>query len=331
MNDPGSAGRAASLCFVFAALASLCGCVNYLTPGPAAPVGALARAHDGDLNNAVPEAQFPARLAIVRIQAPGYRSFDVQSVGSGSFSVVYVHEVEKDSDLDGIHEWPQVNGVSQGTSLEFPATFHSLADLREAAANAQADVLFVYTFDTVFHIENRALQPQQVLGLGVLPGREAGVTSTAAGLFIDVRSGFIYGSAQSTSIQRTLMTKWTKPSDADDTRLKAETSAFSGMLGEARKSWDRIVARYAPPDRPPPPPHSTMLLVNPPPIRPAAVPAQTPPGPGAPVAPPAQEPAAASPGPEPAAAGSPRDSAAPATEAVPAAVPPPASSAGPVP
>jgi len=227
---------------------ALTGCVTYLTPGAPAAVADLNHGSGGtdgiDQPGKVPA--FPVRIAIARIQAPGYRSFDVQGIGKGPYSLVVQAEAEKASDFDALRDWPQVLGVAPVSQLVVSEPPKSFEDLRKAAAAVQADVLFVYTFNTVFHIETKPYPPQQSITLGVLPGREAGVTTTASGLFVDVDTGYVYGVAEGSGLERTLMSKWTRPSAADDTRLSAERQAFQAMMGEARQTWDGIVAHYAP-------------------------------------------------------------------------------------
>ena len=229
-----------------AASLSLSACVTYLTPGAGAPMSTLTTAASGDMHKLAPSLQLPARIAFVRVQAAGYRSFGTEGFGDGNCSVILAHEVETADDLSSMSQWPQVLGVEAISRLLLPSDLHGFSDLRDAAAAAQTDVLFAYTFDTVFHVGNRAYKPEELITLGVLPGREASVSSTAAGVFVDVRQGSILGTAEGSDVERTLMTKWTKPSSADETRLKAERAAFAVMIDDAHRSWGAIVSHNAP-------------------------------------------------------------------------------------
>lgn len=214
----------------------LSACVTYLTPGAAAPMQTLQVVSDAArLHPAA--AVLPARIAVVRLQAADYRSFGAEGVDAGTYSVVLTREVETNADFDAMGQWPQVLGVEPLSRLLLPASMQSFGDLRAAAASANTDILFAYTFDTRFHIENRSYQPAELITLGVLPGREASVSSTAAGVFVDVRSGAIYGTAEGNAVARSSMTKWTKPAAADETRLQAEKQAFAAMMDDARHSW----------------------------------------------------------------------------------------------
>jgi hypothetical protein len=228
---------------VIGAVLGLGGCVTYLTPGDGAPMRTIAD-NASEAVERLPEAQFPASVAVIRVQAADYRSFGAEGVGQGNYSVVYLHEVEKPADFDAIADWPQVLGVVPLSRLTLPVTLRTFHDLLAAAAGVQADILFAYTFDTRFHIENDTFPPEQKITLGVLPGRQARVTSTASALFADVRSGFIYGLAEGEASEYSSMTKWTKPSDADATRLKAERAAFEAMMADAKHTWGKIAAHY---------------------------------------------------------------------------------------
>jgi hypothetical protein len=83
--------------------------------------------------------------------------------------------------------------------LLLPPKLDSLDDLRLASAQVQADIVLVYTLDTSFRIQGRGYGPLAAISLGVVPDRDAYITSTASALFIDVRTGFIYSVAESTA------------------------------------------------------------------------------------------------------------------------------------
>lgn len=222
----------------------LSGCVTYLTPGAAAPMQTLQTVSDAARLHAA-EAPLPARIAVVRLQAADYRSFGAEGIAAGTYSVVVTREVETSADFDAMGQWPQVLGVEPLSRLLLPVSMQSFGDLRAAAASANTDILFAYTFDTQFRVENRSYQPDELITLGVLPGREAAVSSTAAGVFVDVRSGTVYGSAEGSAVARSSMTKWTKPAAADETRLEAEKKAFAAMMDNARHTWASIASRPA--------------------------------------------------------------------------------------
>src|SRR5689334_24663921 len=86
------------------------GCATYTTPGRGAEMAKLGAAAI-DQKNATesgiaeamakkPLASFPAAVAIVRVQSPGYRSYTAQGWGTGEYSIITARDVEAQSDVD---------------------------------------------------------------------------------------------------------------------------------------------------------------------------------------------------------------------------------------
>jgi len=116
--------------------------------------------------------------------------------------------------------------------------------LRLAAAKLQADVLLVYTVDTSFEIKGRGYGPLSVISLGLIPDRDACITSTAAAVFTDVRTGFTYGVAEATAKASDLSNAWDSSDAVDKKRLEAEHQAFALLLAQAEKTWTGIAQQY---------------------------------------------------------------------------------------
>ena len=125
-----------------------------------------------------------------------------------------------------------------------PAVLDSVDDLRETAATLQADNVLMYTIDTAFRTETQQIGPMQLVSLGFFPNKKAKVASTCALAFIDTRTGFIYGVAESTANEEQRSDMWNKEEAIEEARAKAERAAFTAALGEAEKLWDSISARY---------------------------------------------------------------------------------------
>ncbi len=117
-------------------------------------------------------------------------------------------------------------------------------DLRLVAAKVQADIIFVYTLDTTFRIQGRGYGPLAVLSLGLVPDRDARVTSTASAVFMDVRTGFIYGLGEATARASGLTNVWSSSDTIDKKRLEAEQEAFDQLISEAGITWAGIVRQY---------------------------------------------------------------------------------------
>lgn len=220
------------------------GCASYVTPGGPVHLGDINRTDIAAAASRQPSPRFPANIAVVRVQAPQYKSHSSESYGTGRFSVVATQELLTEARLQEFSKWPSVAGVVPVDRLLLPAKLNSLDDLRLAAAKLQADVLLVYTVDTSFEIKGRAYGPLTAISLGLIPDRDAYVTSTASAVFTDVRTGFTYGTAEATARAAELANAWGSSDAVDKKRLEAEHQAFALLLSQAEKTWGSITEQY---------------------------------------------------------------------------------------
>ncbi len=223
----------------------LSGCASYVTPGGPVRLEDIDRADIAAVAARKPSPNFPARLAVARVQATGYKSYSAEAYGAGGYSVVTTQELMTDGQMQALSAWPSVAGVAPVSRLLLPASLRSLDDLRLSAAKLQADVLLVYTLDTAFRINGRGYGPLTAISLGIVPDRDAHVTSTASALFIDVRTGFVYGVAEATAKASELTSIWNSSDTVDRKRLDAEREAVGLLLAEAGKTWSGIAGQYA--------------------------------------------------------------------------------------
>ena len=234
--------------------ATLGGCGSrYVTPGRAADFRALGITESeqaertGDTIAADmakrPAANFPATIAAIRVQDRGYRSYSSQGHDVGSFSIVSVHDREKQEDADRSAALPMVREVVALNRLVV-GDVQTERDLREAAARVHADMLLLYTIDTKFGVET-TVPALGVITLGLFPNDEARVTSTASAALIDTRSGFIYALADATADTKQLANAWTNRDAVDQSRRRAEREAYEGALEEIFAAWKRVAETYA--------------------------------------------------------------------------------------
>lgn len=222
------------------------GCAaSYVTPGGPARLDDIDRTDIAEVAARRPAASFPARIAVVRVQAADYRSSTAEPLATGRFSVVPTMELISDDELNAIGKWDDVAAVAPLSKLLLPAKLDSFDDLRLAAAKLQADVLLVYTIDTTFRVQGRGYGPLALISLGLVPDRDAYVTSTASAVFVDVRSGFVYGVVEATDKQSGLTNAWSSSGTVDAKRVATEREACRLLLAEARETWGGIVAEHA--------------------------------------------------------------------------------------
>ena len=232
------------------------GCASYAAPGRGANMRAIAGdASPADVANGTepalrsalakkPLASFPAAVAVARVQEAGYCSRTARGYGGGRYSVVTTRDVERPEHFDRLAQMPLIHGVAPVNRLLLPDRFQSDAELRAAAAALHADVLLIYTLDTVFRVDERAA-PLTLVSLGLFPNRRAHVICTASAILLDTRNGYVYGVAEATDKADQLTSAWTTAEAVDASRLRAEERAFAKLMGELETTWHGVVAQYA--------------------------------------------------------------------------------------
>lgn len=219
------------------------GCATYQTPGAGVSIGDLSQSSPdiAELMQREPAAEFPARIATVRVQAAGYGSGTTGCYGQGGFCVVTARDLEEDEDYGRLSRLAGVADIGRVTRLLVPASVSGIEDLRRAAASLKTDIILLYSIDTRFVVEGQSLGPLSVVSLGLIPNKRAHVTSTASAALVDVRSGFIYGVAESTASDDQRATVWSTQQAIERARLGTERVAFQDLLTEIEELWNGIV------------------------------------------------------------------------------------------
>lgn len=253
-------------------LAILQGCATYTTPAAGVNMSTLSDDDIVELMALEPAAQFPARLAMVRVQSSGYRSLTADSYGTGSFSVVTTRDVESEDDILRIAALDNVAAVAPITRLILPQELNTIKDLRLGAARLKADLLLIYTLDTRFNVESTSLGPLSAVTLGFLPNKEAFVSATTSALLVDVRTGFIYGTAESSARESQRASVWSTEAAIDEARQLAERNSFKQFVGEFETLWQATLAEHQAAKTPepvvPPAPQPTPEPIVKPPLPP---------------------------------------------------------------
>ncbi len=219
------------------------GCATYQTPGAGVSIGDLSQSSPdiAEIIQREPAAVFPARIATVRVQASGYSSGTTSCHGQGAFCVVTARDLEEEQDFERLAKLAGIADIGRITRLLVPLSISGLEDLRQAAAGLKTDIIFLYSIDTRFIVEGTSLGPLSVVSLGMIPNKRAHVTSTASAALIDVRSGFIYGVAESTASDDQRATVWSTQQTIERARLGTERQAFQKLIGEIEGLWKGVV------------------------------------------------------------------------------------------
>lgn len=225
------------------------GCATYIPPGAKADLQAFTPPDIEAGFAARPTNPFPASIAVVRVQAPAYTNYYIQrnggSYGSGRYSVILVKEENEDSQLERVTRLQQVAGLVSVNRLLLPERLDGDKEIRAAASRLQADLVFVYTFDTSF-LDTDMAKPLSVITLGLSPTRKISAVTTCSALLMDTRTGYIYSAYETTERDQTLSTSWGSGDTADTTRRKLEQQAFAKLIDELTASWPKLLERYPP-------------------------------------------------------------------------------------
>lgn len=223
------------------------GCATYIPPGARADLQIFGPPDIQAGFALKPTNPFPASIAIVRIQAPTYTNYNLQqrggSYGSGRYSVILAKEAGEDLQVERLGKLPQVAGVVSINRMLLPERLESDRELRAAASRLQADLIFLYTFDTAF-FDRDVAKPLTVITLGLSPTRKISAVTTCSALLIDTRTGYIYAAYEVTERAETYATAWSSRDSADEARRKNEQEAFKKLVDEFVSTWPKVLDRH---------------------------------------------------------------------------------------
>jgi hypothetical protein len=243
--SPSGAPMRTTLVLAVIALA-VSGCATYIPPGAKADLQAFAPPDIQAGFAAKPTSPFPASIAVVRVQAPSYTNYYLQqrggSYGSGRYTVILAKEADEDSQLEPVSKLQQVAGLVTINRMLLPERLDSDNEIRAAASRLQADLVFLYTFDTAFFDTDMA-KPLSVITLGLSPTRKISAVTTCSALLMDTRTGYIYSAYEVTEREQTFATSWGSRDAADEARRNNERQAFKKLVDEFTTSWPRLLER----------------------------------------------------------------------------------------
>jgi len=225
------------------------GCqTSYRTPGGPAPIGEMTAPSIAEKLRVRPESPIPATLALVRVQGGGYYSSSTAGVRRGGVSIVSASDLEVPADAERLAQWPDVVASTRLAAIIVPEPRDSGPDaamlaIREGAATLHADIVALYTVDTAFRVDDFSPGALGLVTLGLAPTKTAVVNATASMAFVDVRTGFVYGTAEASSRDDQLANSWTDTDAVDQCRRRVEREAFAALLSEAERAWQGIASQ----------------------------------------------------------------------------------------
>lgn len=226
--------------------ALLCaGCASYVTPAAGVSLANVSDTSLAEMYERKPASAFPANLAVMRVQDSGYYTKTNRGYGNGRYSIVTTRDVETEQDFERFGKLPLVSGVAPVGRMLLPANAQDIRDLRSPAAQLRADILLLYSIDTAFTVDGISLGPLTLISLGLLPNKKAHVTVTVAGVLIDVRTGYVYGTTEATVTEHQRATIWSSEQVIESARLEAEAAAFTSFVQDFEGLWTGIINVHA--------------------------------------------------------------------------------------
>ncbi|MFT3919364.1 hypothetical protein [Cloacibacterium sp.] len=224
--------------------------VNYTTPGGDIKISNLADEDISKILQNKPAIEFPANIAVARIQAPNYTNYAYQAryanpqLQNGNFSMILTRDADEESSFSEIAKLDGIKQIAPFNKLLLPYNYNSIKDLRLAAAKMKANVLLVYTFDSQFSIDNKNYGPQNVFSLGYLKNKNVKVRTTASAALFDVQTEYLYGLAEATAEQSKTSNAWKKQDEVDYLRIETEKESFKKLTPQIKEMWNGVIAEY---------------------------------------------------------------------------------------
>lgn len=184
---------------------------------------------------------------MVRLQAPDYTNYYVDQTGgkygSGRFCIIMTRELGESEQYERMAKLPKVADVIGLNRILLPQHFDSLEQIRNAAAQLSAGVVFLYTVDTVFKDTNTS-RTLTTISLGMSTSRKITALTTVSALLMDTKTGYIYSAYEATEKEDISSSSWNTRDNADKARQKTETRAFTKLIDDFVESWPRLIKRY---------------------------------------------------------------------------------------
>lgn len=232
---------------ILATLLLASGCATYIPPGAKADLQAFAPPDIQAGFEIKPSNPFPASIAVVRVQSPSYSNHYLSqrggSYGTGRYSVVLTKELNDDSYLERVSKLDEVSGLVTINRMLLPERLEGDHEIRAAASRLQADLVFLYTFDTSF-FDTDVSKPLTVITLGLSPTRKISASTTCSALLLDTRTGYIYSAYEVTERAQTYSTSWGSRDSADEARRENEQKAFEKLIDEFVNTWPKVLERH---------------------------------------------------------------------------------------
>lgn len=216
---------------------------GYAPPDPVAAAPALATAQPAAVE---PSLRLPARFGIARIaghdlvpipevEARMWRAWAAQNRAYGDFVLVYPMLAQATAAAVG-GDLPNIGGP------DYPVN-ELVALIRLGAARQHLDAVLIYEVAAQGREAETLLAAADftVLGGAILPTRSIDATGMATALLIDVRTGYLYGTARAADADLSeFATTWGANEQVKALQISATRAVVGNLVGEVGRMVTRL-------------------------------------------------------------------------------------------
>lgn len=223
-----------------------CGAASLINHSQAAILGSISgspgvtHANHAAAEDPEPAADFPATLAVARVQAPNRQLFRRQSAPPAeALRLASNPEIEQHANIERITQAPAIARVVPVRASLAGRPIADLDDLAAAARTLDADLLLVYTFDTDTR-RNTTIPVVGVATLGLFPNVQQIATARVSAVILDTRTGFRYHAFEAFDDAKPAANAWTADEARGDAVIIAEQRALDTLIENATTFFENI-------------------------------------------------------------------------------------------
>jgi len=190
-----------------------------------------------------PALRLPATIALAEVggtQPYCGRNTDVPP--PATVRLVQRDRFPSDKQLERLADLPQMRAAIRLDTRAIHGET-TVAALRRLARAQRADLLLLYSFETISDDTDHALLAT-LFTLGVAPNHSAHADAGGTAVLIDANTGYLYGFAEPEAAAAQLANAHTVDEAEDDTRNRAQRRAFAQLVDHFEKAWAQVVYEY---------------------------------------------------------------------------------------
>ncbi|GAA5494438.1 hypothetical protein Rhal01_00599 [Rubritalea halochordaticola] len=190
-----------------------------------------SKAHGYSEKTLRPQAKFPVRIAVARVQTRG-----------SQIHLIEDRDFEREEHQQVISSLPQIRGMVNVDPGQLESTDTSYPELRKAARRLGCNMLAVYRFHAS-HQSKNASTLLSVATLGAAPTNSHTTNATVSLTLIDASTGYIYGVSEETARTKSLSTSWGNGDSKESAKQRAQQKAYDQLIENLPRFWNSVLKK----------------------------------------------------------------------------------------